>query len=542
MVKYMDGLIMKLFKVLNRTINYSYFQVVNEKGRGNAYLHLFGELFCTNESLLSEINKLVHFMFDCKYRDIVYMPGNFSFILETDEDTYMYYGGTSAFPLYYFEKKDKLIVSNDFQLLAEHLILVPSPSKIAYLLWGGDCLPYEGINILDVDNIIKLDNAGSIQVVYEHNPPEYNCVNMNFVECCDIAKDLVENAVANVAKFKNIGLALSGGIDSSVLAVCLKKMGADFECFHWISTKYDVIDETRYVRDLQHMYDLKINYIDISSSVENNDGYIDRNEYYRIPYNHSSYSWWKKTITLAQAREIKYLYTGYKGDSLFSGPFSMLTHADWKCVDKRWLLQFWYNSFSVVSRKQYANLNGVDIGRFELCFTRGGDFLNSDMLKHEQSLSASVSNKKIVYQTESMRYNIFEPAGIKNVNPYCDKRLYEFAYSIPHFYKSIPIAGQIMYKPVLRKAFEKELPFSVFSRNSKSNFGILAQKFCINSLDFIKKLLLNNSILAKEKIINQDSLIKIFNDHNAFMRSSYCIIRACYLEIWLRNFWEVSDV
>lgn len=533
-IECVDGLVMNLLKVLNKNFNYSYFQVPDIGGIGYAHIHLFGEIFCNEKLQTDEINKLVRFIFEGKYREVVYMPGNFSFILETDKTAYMYYGGTSAFPIYYYENNGELIVSNDFQTLADHLLLKPSPSKIAYLLWGGDCLPYRDIHMLDVDNIIKLDSTGFQHVVYKHNPTEYKCMNMNFEDCCELAKCLVENAVANVAKYKKIGLTLSGGMDSSVLAVCLKKMGADFECFHWMSTKYDIIDETRYVRDLQHMYNLNVSYIDISNSVESNDGYIDRNEHYRVPYNHGSYSWWKKTIDMAREHKIEHLYTGYKGDSLFAGPFSLLTCDDWKCIDKWWLLQYWCNSFSVVNRRQYANISTSDIGRFEFCFARCSDFVNTDMLKQEQS-SAATANWNFVYQAESMKYNIFEPAGIKNINPYCDKKLYEFANSLPHFYKSIPIAGQIMYKPVLRKAFEKELPFSVFSRNSKSNFGLLTQKFCENNPSFIKELLLNDSILAKEMIINRDKLIKILNNRESYMQSSYCIIRACYLELWLRK-------
>lgn len=145
------------------------------------------------------------------------------------------------------------------------------------------------------------------------------------------------------------------------------------------------------------------------------------------------------------------------------------------------------------------------------------------------------NRNNFMYQVESMKSNIFEPLEIKCINPYSDRILYEFSNNIPHFYKSIPISGQILYKPLIRKAFEKELPFSIYSRNSKSNFGILAQKFCSANTSFIEETLLNDSLLLKMNIINKEKLHLILKNNKRMLESSYALIRSCFMEIWLKN-------
>jgi|GEM_PF-2261465 len=512
--------------------NSTYYELLHYETNKMVRIFLWGELFFHNNTIENKLQEITSAIIHREYKKIFYYPGNFSFAIQLDSVYYFYCSSLGNYPLYYFNSFNFISVSDNFELLAQKYELKPSAENIASLLWGAECIPYSEINMFEVDSIISFDEHTGFKTLYKHMIPTIDYSRYSFEECCRITKKKVEDAVYNVVTDKKIGLTLSGGMDSSVLAVCLKKFGANFECYHWMSSLYPQINELNYVRDICDLYGIKVHYIDISDSVPNNDGYIDIDENYLIPYNHGSYSWWKKTAVEAKKNGIEYLYTGFRGDTLFSSSFSLLSFKDFVAKDKKWLFQYWLNSFSVINKKHYMNLDESSIQKYSFLFARGADFINQELLK--KGITTQNRNN-FMFQVESMKANIFDPLKIKIINPYSDRILYEFSNNIPHFYKSIPISGQIFYKPLLRKAFEKELPFSVYSRNSKSNFGILAQKFCSAERHFIEETLLKDSILLKMNVINEEKLKFILKNDKKMFESAYALIRCCFMEIWLKN-------
>lgn len=473
--------------------------------------------------------KIVELFLKKKYEELVYIGGSFSFLLIHEDNMYAYTGNAYANPFYTYMNKDKIYISDDFEAIAKKIKIVPTNQRIAALCWGANCLPYDDFQILETNSVYQVYKEMVLN--WKHRIPDRKH-SRRFEDICAEAKLHIENAVASCLTGDKIALALSGGVDSSVLAICLKKLGADFECFHWTSDEFSPIDERQYARELCDRYDIKLNLIDIGEGIRNNNGYVNPNFEYYFPYNHGSFYWWERTVKAAVAKGCKVLFSGLNGDGLFSAPFSLIQFKDIFGENSIWKMKFWWNSFGLPDRNLFLTDNDkTKRSIFEYLFLRRAEFISENYLQ-----GISKCNKEEVFiQRESLRMNLFSRYGIECINPYLDQKLIEYCSGIPKYFKSIPVSGIIVQKPVLKKAFKDELPFAIYARNSKSNFGILSQKFCYFNRNYIYNCLYKESELKSKGIIIEKKFIDVLKDEKKLNQNAYSLIRSCFIEYWLQQ-------
>ena len=485
----------------------------------------YGRIFDTKYT----VEKLVFLFLNHQYQEIVHISGTISFILIHNDITYVYTGNAYANPFYSYEQEGKIYISDDFEAIARKVKIAPTNQRIAALCWGANCLPYDDFTVLKTNSVYQINNE--VELKWQHKTAEIK-QKIKFDDTCFEARQYIENAVASCLTGDKIALALSGGIDSSVLAICLKKLGADFECFHWTSNEFSPIDERQYAKELCDKYHIKLNLIDIGEGIRNNNGYVNPDIEYYLPYNHGSFYWWEKTVKAATEKGCKVLFSGLNGDGLFSAPFSLIQFKDIFGENFIWKMKSWWNSFGLPDRNLFQMDNDkTKRSIFEYLFLRRAEFISENYLQE-----ISKCNKEEVFiQRESLRINLFSRYGIECINPYLDQKLIEFCSGIPKYFKSIPVSGVIVQKPVLKKAFKDELPFAIYARNSKSNFGILSQKFCNINRNYIYDCLNKESELKSKGIIIENKFIDILKDENKLNQNAYSLIRSCFIEYWLKQ-------
>lgn len=489
-------------------------------------LFFYGKLFGKKHI---NIEQIVEFLYKKEYEKILYIQGDFSFIVLGKEIAYVYCSGVGSYPLYYYKDEEELVICDDFEKIAKNKHLKISNENLSVLCWGGNCLPYEGIEIFKEDKFFRI-LSGKIETIYEYRiKREYD--NLSFKEYVKIAREIVHNSVNDVITEDKIAVSLSGGVDSSVIAICLKNLGANFECYHWVSDLYSPVDEREQADELCKKNKIKINHIDISRAADKNINYISTDIDYYVPYNHGSFYWWDQTCKLATEQNCKYLFTGLKGDAHFGGFFSLLKLKDLSFKHLLWQMEYFINSFTLPNRQAFKLKKETNQRLdYSILIMRRADFINPKLI----SALDTINKFDFFYQKESMKFNIFNKYNIYNVNPYANRKLYEFACCIPHYFKSIPVSGQIYTKPILREAFKEELPSSIYTRNYKSNFGMLSQKFCENNKDFILDIL-GNGVLVGRGIVLPNKLVEVINDKTLLYRNAYTLIRSCFIEIWLKK-------
>lgn len=413
---------MPLKLCLSSHSKYEYSKFYSYKRKKDVEFYLFGKIF-GNESL----DYILDLLFEKKYSDLIYIKGDFSFICKIEDFYFLYYGSTSDYPIYFYKNLDTYYVSDDYKEIATINNIELSNARLAVLCWGANCLPYNDINILKTDNIYIFENE-EIKSIYKHKSNYFEGLlnKANFDDFCLLAREMIIESVKTTIDNKKIALTLSGGLDSGVLAICLKKLNADFECFHWTSDEYKPIDEREYVIDLCNKNNINnLNFVDIGKGITNGE-YINQNDYFYLPYNHGSFYWWKQTVIQAKDKNCEVLYTGLNGDGLFGNQFIILKFKDCFSRNINWKMKYYISSLTLPYREQYIikNQKNTQRAEYDYLFLRKADFFNSEYLKH---LDQFIDNN-IFIQKESLRYDLYYKYDIYNINPYVDKKLIEFSH------------------------------------------------------------------------------------------------------------------
>ena len=468
---------------------------------------------------------------------------------------------TSTTTLYFRVTPKAVLWSTNFMDLVDDPISDLDFGKLAYVAWGGNRIPYSGIETVSQDEVVTL-SAGKISRMQfdDYITPVHNKRHMPLPEWGEMARELLLAAVAKRAKrFKTIGLLLSGGIDSGAIARCLVDAGAQVQCYHWASPSYPPADESPYVRKVSTMLDIPVTTIDIGSDRLSSSSFLSAEWRFAVPYNHSLYRWWKETISLAQG-EIDCLMSGRFGGSFHLGvgirpPTSIgLSEA----------AKYIWNSLSLpVPTKQLlihlipALAKTGFFQKFLPAYDPEEPLLN---LNREEAVTiedtAAVDGRQVHHftdqakraviiplgqgfedslQTLALNINDLHPADLVHTSPYLDRDLRSFVRSIPNAYRCYPYGGQVIDKPVLRQAFMDLLPAEVIRHNFTQFYAGIRYQYCLNNRRFLKEFFAPDSYLVQYDVIDSDRFSQVLSDQRKLQECSGTIFINFMAELWLRT-------
>ena len=417
------------------------------------------------------------------------------------------------------------------------LDLIDNESKLnkqtfAAVCMGEGAIPFDGVYSIKNGEMLLYEN-GTIKLS-EIEKQEIKSKKENPSVLSRKVKDYLSDSVKKrSAFFDNVSVMLSGGIDSAITLASLAKADnkdTKFSAITWGSKDFCSNEDFEYVDKIKKMYNHKQYKLDIGKT-----SVIGWDSKSLFPNNHGLYFWWKKASELAMSHEIKCLFSGAGGDTMFDRELSKKIK-DLNIFEKwTWFIQGvtvpYYNMGidSLFVKKTKL----IEERRFNGPANRLLDIFSEDAINDVKNFFMSPSSQ-IDLQLLTLDHELFFSNNIRHTSPYFDKKVHSLASSLTEKHTRFPFHGMEINKPILRLAFKNELPAEVVSRLAPSNFEEILYKNILlekqNIFDF-----LSNSLLSQLGIIDNKKLDRVFKDRVLFELNTTTIIICVNMGIWLEN-------
>ncbi len=485
------------------------------------------------------------------------LDGSFNIIFFDKKKNYFLYTNDfwSSRPTYVHKTKNKYLFSNDIYFLKKYITceLTPNLKKIKELLaWqhiGSRSTYYNEIDRLGPGIVLKITsnefNETSLNIIDSRKKfTKYDKKNF---------RKIFESAVSNRAShFKKIMLMLSGGLDSSAVAVALKNTA-----FHDAETisanfshlaKFPDTDERKYQDTVTSYTNFNKNHLEMEnkSVVSHIEKYVHIfQEPMLIP---NLYIFDAICENLANNR-VDAVFDGNDGDNIISYGFENI-YRDFTNLN---LISFCNSVFDyakVHMKSRRRMLNFFVRNSFKKLFGYNGKVKNNTLLNKNSFLNTekkitgnifdsheSLLKNNLHFVAFSNRHRIFRKLGIEIVSPFYDKELLNFCLNMPAKFKFNKGYTRYIEREYLSQFLGKEHAFRV----NKSNLAkSLESNFSNSDFDIVmsERANINNMLLElidlhkldtifdkwkKEKVINEEDVInlQIFLNVNIFLNSFF---------------------
>ena len=485
------------------------------------------------------------------------LDGSFNIIFFNKKKNYFEYTNDfwSSRPTYVHKTKNKYLFSNDLYFLKKYIKckLTPNLKKIKELLaWqhiGSRSTYYNEIDKLGPGIVLKITSN------------EFNETSLNIIDSQkkltkydkENFRKIFESAVSNRAShFKKVMLMLSGGLDSSAVAVALKN--SSFHDAETISVnfshlaKFPDTDERQYQDTVSSFTNFKKNHLEMAnkSVLSHIEKYVHIfQEPMLIP---NLYIFDVICENLANNR-VDAVFDGNDGDNIISYGFENI-YRDFTNLN---LISFCNSVFDyakVHMKSRGRMLNFFVRNSFKKLFGYNGKVRNNSLLNKNSFLNTekkitgnifdsheSLLKNNLHFVAFSNRHRIFRKLGIEIVSPFYDKELLNFCLNMPAKFKFNKGYTRYIEREYLSQFLGKEHAFRV----NKSNLAkSLESNFSNSDFDIVmsERANINNMLLElidlhkldtifdkwkKEKVINEEDVInlQIFLNVNIFLNSFF---------------------
>ena len=183
----------------------------------------------------------------------------------------------SGYHLFYRVRGTALYWSTNFIDLVENPLEEIDRDLLAHLATGAPTkLPFPSVGILRAGEYLSFNGSVTQKGVFdpiEQQPPERK---LSLDGWSELTRDvLMQGARRRARAFGKIGVLLSGGIDSSVIARCLVDVGADVTLDNGATPSYPPSDESAYARRTAEMLGAPLRVIRVDEQGRGGAGFID---------------------------------------------------------------------------------------------------------------------------------------------------------------------------------------------------------------------------------------------------------------------------
>ncbi|WP_461637522.1 asparagine synthase-related protein [Labilibaculum euxinus] len=432
-----------------------------------------------------------------------YLEGEFSFAIwdKKKKELFAARDHMGFRPFYYHQKEDQLFFACDIQLLMatgeiskkinEKLLIsyLTIPDKIANetiltevcQLEPGHSIFFRALNGIQKRCYWKAEPGRLIQF---SNDDDYACA----------LRELMEESVGNrIPKEGNMGVLLSGGLDSSTLACIaarqLKKQGRELYAFSSVSDdrfSSQVIDEFSYIREVLNQEE-NIKYTPVKVG---NDNIFETPcksyDFYPAPFNAFHYMD-LALMNAAQDQHVKVLMNGMHGDltvsykareallELFSGLQLRKAHKltrEMSTFHDKSYVGILKSHFLGKAYHQFLNRNGKQIQNAANSVLQGdySEFNENHSRVTNTSKSKGLARDRLlankVHSNIARERIIGAHYGILPARPFMDKKIVDFLINIP--VEKYWIGGQ--QRGLIRQAMFDILPSKIRDRKDKTPF------------------------------------------------------------------------
>lgn len=484
-------------------------------------------------------------------------------------------------PLYYTQNNSSFYWASELKSILNCLKVIPQISKEGLnLFFRLTYIPapytiYNTVHKLEANSYITYDlNSGALDIYSIHNEKDYEQSYISFKDATSKTRDLVIKSVENRSiSDVPLGTFLSGGVDSSIVSLCLSNMSdAKIDTFSigFEKTSYDETEKSRVVANLinSNHHEFVISESDLTDNIDSILLNFDE------PFADSS-ALPTYLVSNKTKNHVKVALTGDGGDEVFGGYnkyyIGKLNRKYTKIIpeglhnkiakissnilkDNDDARGFKYRLNKLINTIDYTDSYYWNIISLGFTDEEISTFLKPEFQKHHifdyYKTKTNISNPKSLTDFRTVdRHISLEGDMLVKVDrtsmlnslecraPFLNKELFDFAMALPESY----LLNGWSKKHILKEAFKNDFP-DKFLEKSKKGFGVPVG-------DWLRKGLKNellgyseNDFLNKQGIFNTNDIKILVDNHvsgkidNAFKVWSFF----CFQKWYKNTFGNVS--
>lgn len=495
------------------------------------------------------------------------------------EDLIVVRGPIGVKPLYYTENDAYFGFASELKTLlldvnlSRDLDLDAINDYLTYLWCPAPRTPLKSIKKLEPGHFLIVRKGKIVRNNQYYDIPvqsKYNLSNSNFHDLVAQTKHKVEVSVQRqMVSDVPIGAFLSGGLDSSSIVACMRKIepDIDIDCFTIKSSNEDsegFASDFTYANKVAAHLNVKLNTVEVGEDFYK---YLPRMVYHldepqADPAPINAY------LIAEQAKEMGYkvLMSGAGGDDIFTGyrrHYALSLEKYWQFLPNSVLKKLSSftsnlnknNSFARRFSKLFSHSCKDFDSRLSSYFDWSNEAIRHDLLCQYYTSSYSIQNsleklknRKDISSLNQMLYleckhflcdhnlnytdKMTMAQSIETRVPLLDLDLIEHAFSLPDKFKQKGNIGKYIFK----KSMESYLPRNVIYR-PKTGFGSPLRTWINQSMRVAIDDLLSESSIRSRGIFNY-SVVKSLREQNRLGRvdASYTILALFNIELWCRTF------
>jgi asparagine synthase (glutamine-hydrolysing) len=466
-----------------------------------------------------------------RYAELARVPGEVAGCLITPGRVFLFRSATSNEGLLY--RRDGMVLrwsSDPTELLDEG-----SAEFDRQALWRccrrDMVLIYHNLRPVQRGQLVIVDKHQTTSVHYDRIIPMELPRRTSLAQYAEIAYSLILQAVRPYARSGQVGILLSGGLDSATVLTALVEVGADVVAYH-MAPDDPLADESSYAGMVcKH---LGVPFAPIR--VDCGEDYLSDKWVFPHPYNSLAFQWLEKTADRIQRDQITFLIWGRDGDMVF-GPerygLRDVLFGDLRLQEKMMLCRGLVSSRWELPRilRSIGSASLLDDYEAVGDNARGTDFLNPE---------PDVVDDRFDYDYSAIEHTAdltcWRPRGIQLCSPLGDKDIQRLTTRMPNAYRLLPHRGRMISKPVLRLILSTRLPATIWRRYGRLWLDNPHKNYVLAHPQVFAELIGKpDSHLVQMGVVDPQRLAHVLAEPLDLRRHADTLICAAMTELFLRS-------
>lgn len=463
---------------------------------------LFARLGLSPDSTMSDVQLLWQFYLTFGESKLSQVTGPMSLVLFNQNTKHLiaFRDFTGARYLVYYLSDNYLIITNvattilahpkqQFTINEEFLI-----RKFAYIAPTKADTLVSGVEQVKPGHKIMLNKAGLDEHVFYLPDPKKRIILASDQAYYDEFKRLLSQSVQRRLRSTTlVGSMLSGGLDSvpmTILAAQQQPKDKKVQAFTWTFDQYPQTDEREFTSEIFEQYAIDANEINCDKAWFDIGDNPDVNplQPFHTPYLAFLYKMYEKV----QQKRIRVLLSGIGGDLLYCGEVTIIWELLLAGQFKACYQESKHRIKAIGGFKNFVKVYLIKplrlyrwvrpwLASLKLIADGGPEWLTDDARadldtnKHWLDTYANQALRPIQYRNLLGCLDANDAAGgrlldikygFEKRHPFRDRDLIEFMLAIPSKY--LFFAGE--FRPIIKQAFQQELPKCIYQRNTKADF------------------------------------------------------------------------